>query len=82
MTPWKTTFGVGDEAKPKEAWTVVLMKPLRINFVQNLAKIGMFVYLRQHTVALKMFLSEKKVMPLTVLLAFLLYCGVAAFFYF
>ena len=63
----------------KEAWTMSEMKPSKAGSLSMLTMIGKVLLLNNF---LFIALSEKKVLPLTVLLASIVYFAIAASFYF
>ena len=69
-----------DEPNPREAWKSIQMKHSRTSIVSMLLAIGKSSF--TETVKPRYIFSEKKVMPLMVLSAFLIYFGIAASFFF
>ena len=81
-TPTKDSQKVSqeDEANPKEAWTISEIKPSKANSVTLLTMIGnvLIIFLFPNP----NIFSEKKLLPLSVLFASIVYFAIAASFYF
>ena len=69
-----------EDDSPKEVWTMSEMKPSKAGSLTMLTMIGKFSHMI--TNFLHIALSEKKVLPLTVLFASIVYFAIAASFYF
>ena len=77
---WDTLFKVQPGVKPEQAWTPTEKEHTTINPATMLGAIGELSSNRVDV--LQSFHSEKKLMPMIVLTASIIYVGIAATFYF
>ena len=71
-----------DEPKPKKAWVMWSIKDRSKNPIPVLTMIGKILRFKTLMLTVDIIFAEKRVMPLTMVLASLIYFGVAASFYF